>query len=66
MQSLVPVPGGVTCSTLLPATAQAGPAMLIILFLAYPFFEQLFLSACLGVSLCLRLLCVLVLTPVLL
>lgn len=40
--------------------------MLILPFLACPFFEQFFLSACLGVSLCLRMLYVLVLTPVLL
>lgn len=51
---------------MLSGAAQAGTAMLILPFLDYPFFEQLFLSACLGVSLCLRMLCVLVLTPVLL
>lgn len=50
----------------LPGTAQAGTAMLVLPFLASPFFEQLFFSACRGVSLCLRMPCVLVLTPVLL
>lgn len=35
---------------MLPGTAQAGTAMLILPFLAYPFFEQWFLFACLGVS----------------